>query len=443
MAESSAGGKAGERPSRDMPIWNAQPQETALSRQTVVIVGAGFGGLAAARAFKGAEVDVVLIDRTNHHLFQPLLYQVATAALSPADIATASRTLLRGQKNVTVLMGEVTGVDAAAKIVRLKDGPDQAFDWLILATGAAYSFFGHPEWSGDAEVLKSLDDALTIRRKLLAAFEKAELADDPEEARRLMTFVVVGAGPTGVETAGTIAEMARMTLRHDFRRIDPTKARVILFEAGPRVLTAFPETLSAYAKTALEELGVEVRTGTAVEAIANGVVRAGGDEIRAAAVLWSAGVEARPVAKWLGAEAVRNGGVVVDATCAVPGFSDVFAVGDVASYRQDGKPLPGLAPVAKQQGKWVGKLVRARAEGRPDPAPFRYRDWGTMAVIGRSKAVALLGPWKLTGFIAWLAWSLVHLMLLIDFRSRVVVYVNWTWAWFTMGRGARLLTRLP
>jgi len=414
-----------------------------LSRKTVVIVGAGFGGLAAARALKGAEVDVVLIDRTNHHLFQPLLYQVATAALSPADIATASRTLLRGQANVTVLMGEVMAVDAAAKCVRLKDGPDQSYDWLILATGAAYSFFGHPEWADDAEVLKSLDDALTIRRKLLAAFERAELADDPEQARRLTTFVVVGAGPTGVETAGTIAEMARMTLKNEFRRIDPAKARVILFEAGPRVLAAFPEDLSAYAERALEELGVEVRTGTAVEAISDGIVKAGGETLEAAAVLWSAGVEARPVAAWLGAEAVRNGAVVVDGTCAVPGLENVFALGDVASYRQDGKPLPGLAPVAKQQGKWVGKLVRARAEGRPDPAPFRYRDWGTMAVIGRSRAVALLGPWKMTGFLAWLAWSLVHLMLLIDFRSRVAVYVNWTWAWFTMGRGARLLTRLP
>lgn len=414
-----------------------------MSRKTVVIVGAGFGGLAAAKAFKGADVDVVLIDRTNHHLFQPLLYQVATAALSPADIATASRTLLKGQKNVTVLMGEVTAVDAEAKCVRLKDGPDQQYDWLILATGAAYSFFGHPEWAGDAEVLKSLDDALTIRRKLLAAFERAELADDPEQARKLTTFVVVGAGPTGVETAGTIAEMARMTLRNEFRRIDPAQARVILFEAGPRVLAAFPEALSAYAERALEELGVEVRTSTAVEAISDGVVRAGGETIEAAAVLWSAGVEARPVAQWLGAEAVRNGAVVVDTTCAVPGMENVFAVGDVASYRQDDKPLPGLAPVAKQQGKWVGQLVRARAEGRPDPAPFRYHDWGTMAVIGRSRAVALLGPWKLTGFIAWLAWSLVHLMLLIDFRSRAAVYVNWTWAWFTMGRGARLLTRLP
>ena len=414
-----------------------------MARKTVVIVGAGFGGLAAAKAFRGAEVDVVLIDRTNHHLFQPLLYQVATAALSPADIATASRTLLRGQANVTVLMGEVTAVDPAAKCVRLRDGPDQHYDWLILATGAAYSFFGHPEWTDDAEVLKSLDDALTIRRKLLAAFERAELADDPEAARRLTTFVVVGAGPTGVETAGTIAEMARMTLRNEFRRIDPTKARVILFEAGPRVLAAFPEDLSAYAERALEELGVEVRTGTAVEAISDGVVRAGGEAIEAAAVLWSAGVEARPVARWLGAEAVRNGAVVVGPDCAVPGVENIFALGDVASYRQDGKPLPGLAPVAKQQGKWVGQLIRARAEGRADPKPFRYHDWGTMAVIGRSRAVALLGPWKMTGFLAWLAWSLVHLMLLIDFRSRVAVYVNWTWAWFTMGRGARLLTRLP
>lgn len=414
-----------------------------MARKTVVIVGAGFGGLAAAKALKGADAEVVLIDRTNHHLFQPLLYQVATAALSPADIATASRTLLRRQANATVLMGEVTAVDTAARRLRLKDGPDQPYDVLILATGAAYSFFGHPEWAGEANVLKSMDDALAIRRKLLAAFERAELADRPEDVRRLTTFVVVGAGPTGVETAGTIAEMARMTLRNEFRRIDPTQARVVLFEAGPRVLAAFPERLSAYAETALEELGVEVRTGTAVEAISDGVVRAGGKTIEAAAVLWSAGVEARPAAEWLGAEAARNGAVVVGPDCAVAGLEDVYAIGDVASYVQDGRPLPGLAPVAKQQGGWVGKRVRARLEGRPDPAPFRYRDWGTMAVIGRSRAVALLGPWKMTGFLAWLAWSMVHLMLLIDFRSRLTVYVNWTWAWFTMGRGARLLDRLP
>lgn len=414
-----------------------------MARRTVVIVGAGFGGLAAAKALKHADVDVVLIDRTNHHLFQPLLYQVATAALSPADIATASRTLLRGQANATTLMGEVVAVDTKAKVVRCAEGKAIAYDWLILATGAAYSFFGHPEWAEEAQVLKTLEDALDIRARLLGAFELAELSGDPEEARKLTTFVVVGAGPTGVETAGTIAEMARMTLRRDFRRIDPTKARVILFEAGPRVLSAFTEPLSAYARKALEELGVEVRTNTMVEQISDGVVRAGGETIEAGVVLWSAGVAARPAAAWLGAEAARNGAVVVGPDCAVAGVENVFAIGDVASYAMDGAPLPGLAPVAKQQGDWVGKLIRARLEGRPDPAPFRYKDWGTMAVIGRSRAVAMLGGLRMTGLIAWLAWSMVHLMLLIDFRSRLTVYVNWTWAWFTKGRGARLLTRLP
>ncbi|KQW82497.1 NAD(P)/FAD-dependent oxidoreductase [Brevundimonas sp. Root1279] len=414
-----------------------------MARRTVVIVGAGFGGLAAAKALKHANVDVVLIDRTNHHLFQPLLYQVATAALSPADIATASRTLLRGQANATVLMGEVVAVDAAAKVVRCADGKAIAYDWLILATGAAYSFFGHPEWAQEAQVLKTLDDALDIRARLLGAFERAELSGDPAEARKLTTFVVVGAGPTGVETAGTIAEMARMTLRRDFRRIDPTQARVILFEAGPRVLGAFTEPLSAYAKKALEELGVDVRTDTMVEQISDGVVQAGGEIIEAGAVLWSAGVAARPAAAWLGAEAARNGAVVVGPDCAVAGVENVFAIGDVASYAMNGAPLPGLAPVAKQQGDWVGRLIRARLEGRPDPVPFRYKDWGTMAVIGRSRAVAMLGGLRMTGLLAWLAWSMVHLMLLIDFRSRLIVYVNWTWAWFTKGRGARLLTRLP
>ncbi|HWQ87482.1 NAD(P)/FAD-dependent oxidoreductase [Brevundimonas sp.] len=414
-----------------------------MARGKVVIVGAGFGGLAAARALKGADVEVVLIDRTNHHLFQPLLYQVATAALSPADIATATRTLLRHQSNATLLMGEVTAVDTAARCVRLKDGPDQAYDWLILATGAAYSFFGHPEWAADAQVLKSMEDALDIRSRLLGAFERAELSDDPDAVRRLTTFVIVGAGPTGVETAGTIAEMARQTLRHDFRRIDPTKARVILCEAGPRVLPAFTEPLSAYAERALTELGVEVRTGAMVEAISDGGVIVGGERIEAGVVLWSAGVQARPAAEWLGAPAARNGAVVVGKDCAVAGMDGVFAIGDVASYLQDDRPLPGLAPVARQQGGWVGRLIRARIEGRPEPAPFRYRDWGAMAVIGRSRAVAMLGGLRMTGFVAWLAWSMVHLMLLIDFRSRLTVYVNWTWAWFTKGRGARLLTRLP
>lgn len=414
-----------------------------MTRQRVVIVGAGFGGLAAAKALKGADAEVVLIDRTNHHLFQPLLYQVATAALLPADIATATRTLLRGQKNTTMLMAEVNGVDTAAQRVILSEGSPVSYDHLILATGAAYSFFGHPEWADEAQVLKSLDDALDIRRRLLGAFEQAERAEDPDEVRRLTTFVVVGAGPTGVETAGTIAEMARQTLKHDFRRIDPTRARVILFEAGPRVLSAFTEPLSAYAEKALAELGVEVRTGVSVESINANQVIAGGEVVSAAVILWSAGVQARPVAQWLGTEAARNGAVVVGADCAVLGMEDVHAIGDVASYSQHGRPLPGLAPVAKQQGQWVGRLIRARIEGRPEPEPFRYKDWGTMAVIGRSRAVAMLGPLRMTGFLAWAAWSMVHLMLLIDFRSRLTVYVNWTWAWFTKGRGARLLTRLP
>jgi NADH dehydrogenase len=415
-----------------------------MARKSVVIVGAGFGGLSAARALNGADVDVVLIDRTNHHLFQPLLYQVATAALSPADIATAARTLLRGQDNATVLMGDVVGVDLSARCVRLQDGPDVAFDVLIVATGAAYSFFGHPEWAEHSLVLKSMDDALDIRRRLLGAFERAELSGDPDEVRRLTTFVVVGAGPTGVETAGTIAEMARQALRRDFRRIDPSKARVILFEAGPRVLPAFTEPLSAYAEKALTELGVEVRTGVAVQSISAGEVMADGETIPAAAILWSAGVEARPAAAWLGAPTARNGAVTVGPDCAVPGLDGVYVIGDGASFAgEGGKPLPGLAPVAKQQGYWVGRLVRARLEGRPDPKPFRYQDWGTLAVIGRSRAVAMLGPLRMTGFLAWLVWSMVHLMLLIDFRSRLTVYVNWTWAWFTRGRGARLLTRLP
>lgn len=414
-----------------------------MSRKRIVVVGAGFGGLAAVKALKGADADVILIDRTNHHLFQPLLYQVATAALSPADIATASRTLLRNQRNASLLMAEVVGVDTDHRHVQLADGPDQPYDTLILATGAAYSFFGHPEWAEHAAVLKSLDDALSIRARLLAAFERAERSDDPAEIARLTTFVVVGAGPTGVETAGTVAEMTRTTLARDFRRVDPTQARVILFEAGPRVLGAFPEHLSDYAARALAELGVEVRTNTGVDHIdATGLI-AGGERIETTSILWSAGVHARPAATWLNASAARNGAVVVDPDCSVPGHPDVFVIGDGASYRQDGQPLPGLAPVAKQQGTWVARLIRARLEGRPVPGPFRYKDWGTMAVIGRSRAVAVLGKVELKGFLAWLAWSLVHLMLLVDFRSRLTVYVNWTWAWFTYGRGARLLTRLP
>ncbi|MDX3910704.1 MAG: NAD(P)/FAD-dependent oxidoreductase [Sphingobium sp.] len=410
----------------------------------IVIVGSGFGGLAAAKALHGSAADVTLIDRTNHHLFQPLLYQVATAALSPADIATANRVLLRGSPNVRVLMAEATGVDASAREVLLADGRRLAYDYLILATGAAYSFFGNDAWRPHARVLKSLDDALAIRAALLDAFERAEQSNDPAEVRKLLTFAIVGGGPTGVEMAGTIAELARTTLARDFTYIDPRQARVVLCEAGGRLLAAFDPALSAYADEALEALGVEVRLGKAVQEIdANGLT-VGDDRIDAGAVLWCAGTQARPAARWLGVEAARNGAVKVRPDCSVPGHPEVFAIGDVASYDSgSGHPLPGLAPVAKQQGAYVGRLLAARIAGRAEPSAFRYRDYGTMAVIGRSRAVAVLAGLKLKGFLAWLAWSLVHLMLMVDFRSRLSVYINWSWAWFTYGRGARLLMGEP
>ncbi|WP_230768971.1 NAD(P)/FAD-dependent oxidoreductase [Sphingomonas sp. Leaf4] len=408
--------------------------------ERIVIVGAGFGGIAAAQALRHADAQVTLIDRTNHHLFQPLLYQVAGAALSPADIAAANRALLRRNRNTRVLMAEVAGVDAAAKQVRLNDGRRLPFDRLILATGAAYSFFGHDDWAEHAFVLKSIDDALAIRAAVLGAFERAEQCDDPAELRRLLTFAVVGGGPTGVELAGTIAELARTTLARDFAHVDPRGARVVLCEMGDRILAGFDPALSASARRALESLGVEVRTGAAVETIDDGGLTVGGERIDAAAVLWAAGTAARPAATWLDAAAARNGAVKVRPDCSVPGHPDIFAIGDVASFQGDDGPLPGLAPVAKQQGKYVGRLIAGRIAGTPDPGPFRYRDYGSMAVIGRSRAVAEIGGMKLKGFVAWLAWSLVHLMLLVDFRSRVAVYVNWSWSWFTYGRGARLLT---
>ncbi len=410
-------------------------------RKRIVVVGAGFGGMAVMQALKDVEADITLVDRTNHHLFQPLLYQVATAALSPAEIATASRVLLRGHHNVTVLMSEVTGVDPVARSVSLASGARLNYDYLVLATGADYSFFGHDAWATHAHVLKTLDDALSIRDCLLSAFEWAEESSDPQEAQQLMTFVVIGGGPTGVELAGTMAELARSTLARDFQHIDPRSARIVLCEAGERLLASFPGYLSDYAAGALRELGVEVRLGEAVKAIdAHGVIL-GSTRIEASLVLWCAGTEARPAARWIGAAAARNGAIEVAADCSVPGHPEIFAIGDCASYAAGlTRPLPGLAPVAKQQGRYVGRLLKARLTGRREPAPFRYHDWGTMAVIGRSHAIADFGRFKFKGFFAWLTWSLVHLMLLVDFRSRVMVYLNWSWAFFTYGRGARLLT---
>ncbi|MGA2025124.1 MAG: NAD(P)/FAD-dependent oxidoreductase [Steroidobacteraceae bacterium] len=414
---------------------------TERGRKQIVVVGAGFGGMAVVQALRGAAADVTLVDRTNHHLFQPLLYQVATAALSPAEIATASRVLVRGYPNAAVLMSEVLGVDPAARLVLLSSGLQLPYDNLILATGAGYSYFGRDEWAAYTHVLKTLDDALSIRERLLSAFEWAEESTDSQQVRKLLTFVVIGGGPTGVELAGTMAELARSTLARDFKRIDPRSARIVLCEAGPRLLSAFPPALSEYAAGALRTLGVEVRLGEAVVDIDADGLRVGATRIEASLILWCAGTEARPAARWIGAAAARNGAIEVAPDCSVPAWPEIFAIGDVACFAgTDGKPLPGLAAVAKQQGRYVGKLLRSRLTGRRAPGPFRYRDWGSMAVIGRSHAIAQFGRLRFKGFFAWLTWSLVHLMLLIDFRSRVMVYLNWSWAWFTYGRGARLLT---
>jgi NADH dehydrogenase len=412
-------------------------------RPKVLVVGGGFGGLAAMKAVRRSCAEVTLIDRTNHHVFQPLLYQVATAALSPADIATANRVLLRGQENATVLMAEVVNVDPLRRQVYLADGRALAYDYLILATGAAYSFFGHEEWAEHTLVLKTIDDALAIRHRLLGSFEEAEQCEDSERVRQLLTFVVVGAGPTGVEMAGTIAELARTTLARDFKHIDPRLARVVLCEAGGRVLSAFPERLSGYTKRALEDLGIEIYLDQTVNQIDAKGLMVGKTRIDTPNVIWCAGTKARPAAHWLKAAASRSGAILVTGNCSVPGRPEIFAVGDVANFNDDtGKPLPGLAALAKQQGHYVGTVVRARLKSERSAPPFRYRNLGTMAVIGRSRAVAHFGFADFTGFIAWLTWSLVHLMLLVDFHSRLMVYVNWSWAWFTYGRGARILTGL-
>jgi NADH:ubiquinone reductase (H+-translocating) len=407
----------------------------------VVIVGAGFGGLAAAKRLGGKPVEVTVIDRRNHHLFQPLLYQVATAALSPADIAAPIRSILRAYRNIEVLLDEVIGVDPKNRRVLTRDSTGQSYDYLILTTGSEYAYFGHEDWPRLARGLKSLEDATAIRRQLLLAFERAETARDPALRQRLLTFVLVGGGPTGVEMAGAIAELAKASLARDFRHIDPRSARILLVEAGPRLLPAFPEKLGRYAAGALERMGVEVRLGTAIEHIdATGVV-ASGERIDAGVVIWSAGVQATPVGRWLGRTTARNGAVPVAADLSVPGLPEVFVLGDAAGAGgPDGRPLPGLAAVAEQQGRYVGRLIAARAQGRPDPGPFVYRNLGTLATIGRSAAVADFGAVRLTGFFAWLLWGLVHIYLLIGFRNRLAVFLNWAWSWLTYGRGARLIT---
>jgi NADH dehydrogenase len=410
-----------------------------MSNRRVVIVGAGFGGLSAAKALAGSPFDVTVIDRHNYHLFQPLLYQVATAGLSPADIASPIRGILARAQNINVVLGKVSGVDTAQREV-IAEGHRIAFDSLILATGAQHAYFGHGDWAAFAPGLKTIDDATYIRRRILLAFEKAETEPDPAERARLLNFVIVGGGPTGVEMAGAIAELANRALAKDFRSIDPRSARIILVEAAPRLLTPFVPSLSEAAKRSLEQLGVEVRLGAAVTALDNEGVSIGGERIEARTVIWAAGVMASPAAQWLGAEADRVGRVKVAPDLSVPGHPDVFVIGDTAAARgADGKPLPGVAPVAKQQGQYVARLLIARASDRPMP-PFRYRDFGSLATIGRSRAVVQMGGVKLKGFIAWVLWSVAHIYFLIGFRNRFVVATNWLWNYLTFQRGTRLIT---
>jgi NADH dehydrogenase FAD-containing subunit len=411
-----------------------------MLRPHIVIVGAGFGGLSCAHALAGAKAEVTVIDRRNYHLFQPLLYQVATAGLSPAQIASPIRAILRKAPNERVILGRVTGVDTHRRVVHV-DEREVSYDHLVVATGARHAYFGHDEWERFAPGLKKIDDATGIRRRILSAFEHAETTHDAGAKRRYLTFVVVGGGPTGVEMAGAIAELAHVALRHDFRTIDPTEARIVLVEAGVRVLPAFPPVLSEAARRSLEKLHVEVRLGTAVSQCDADGVMIGDERIEAATVIWAAGVAASSAAKWLGAEADRAGRVLVGPDLSLPQHPEIFVIGDTAHVLDpEGKPLPGLAPVAKQQGAYVARLLRARLAGKPSPPPFRYRDLGTTATIGRRAAVVDFGWVKFDGTIAWLLWGAVHISFLIGFRNRAIVMLDWIWSYLTFQSGARLIT---
>ncbi|WP_028919275.1 NAD(P)/FAD-dependent oxidoreductase [Pseudoxanthomonas suwonensis] len=405
----------------------------------VVVVGGGFAGLWAIRALANAPVRITVVDRSNHHLFQPLLYQVATAGLSAPDIAAPLRYILRRQANAEVRLAEVTAVDPAARTVTLTDGARLAFDYLLLATGATHAYFGHDEWAPHAPGLKSLDDALELRRKLLLAFERAEACEDPAERAAWLDFAIVGGGPTGVELAGTLAEIARHTLRDQFRRIDPASARVRLLEAGSRVLASFPGDLSEKARRQLERLGVEVRTGVPVTAIDAGGYRLGDEYVRSRTIVWAAGVAASPLARSLGVPLDRAGRVPVEPDLSAPGHPHVFVAGDLAAAtRPDGTPVPGVAPAAKQMGRHVATAIRARLRGVPAPA-FRYRDFGNLATIGRMAAVVDLHGFKLSGVLAWWFWLAAHVFFLIGFRNRLSVLLNWAWAYWSYQRGARII----
>ena len=405
----------------------------------VIIVGAGFGGLEVAKGLAGLPVEVTLIDRQNHHLFQPLLYQVATAGLSPADIAWPIRHLVRRQRNTRVLMGEVTGIDPARKIVMLEGGPI-AYDWLVIATGATHDYFGHDEWAAHAPGLKDLDDATEIRRRLLLAFERAEMATSPDVCARLLTIAIIGGGPTGVEMAGAVAELARKALATDFRVIDPKQTRVLLLEAGPRLLPNFPQELSHYTEAALRRLGVEVRLGKAVTRCGAEGISLGEERIEAGTIIWAAGVTASPAARWLGMISDRAGRVPVGPDLRPSGFDDVYVIGDTAIVRA--APLPGIAPVAKQQGAYVARAIRAKLSGGNDLSPFVYRDRGLLATIGRKAAVIAYDRIRLKGRLAWWLWGAAHIYFLVSLRNRVIVVTQWLWLYLVFERGARLITGL-
>jgi len=409
----------------------------------IVIVGAGFGGLAAAKALRGTQASVVLIDRTNHHLFEPLLYQVATSVLAPGQIASPIRAILRKQKNTTVILGEVTGVDKDKKCVFSSDADREnvpvPYDYLVLATGVTQSYFGHNEFAQYAPGLKTLVDAVAVRNKILQAFELAEAEEDPSRHPDLLTFILVGAGPTGVEMAAALAVLVRSTLKSEFRRIDPTTARIVLVDMAPRVLPTFSKDLSEAANRRLQKLGVEVRLGHSVDNIDADGITVAGERIVSKTVIWTAGVAPSPAGKWLNVDTDRAGRVRVQPDLSVPGHPEVFVVGDTASLDRNGIPLPGVAQVALQQGKYVGKLIHKRIAGGPAPKPFKYFDKGNMAVVGKGFAVLQTGKIHLSGFSAWLAWAAVHLQFLATSSLRVSVFLQWIWTFITGQRGSRLI----
>jgi NADH:ubiquinone reductase (H+-translocating) len=433
-------------PATGFDVMNWAPKEDDMTersnvahRPRLVIVGAGFGGLTAAKSLADAPIDITVIDQHNHHLFQPLLYQVATAALSPADIASPIRAILHGQRNASVMLAKVTGIDVAKREV-LSGDRRVPFDYLILATGAQHAYFGHEDWSAYAKGIKTIDDATALRSRILLAFERAEIETDPGERARLLNFVIVGGGATGVEMAGALAELARKTLAGEFRAVDPADARIILVEGGTRLLPNFDERLSEITKRSLEELGVEVRLATTVTGFDDAGVLLADERIEARTIIWGAGVQASQSARWLGAESDRAGRVKVAPDLSVAGHPNIFVIGDTAHVLDmDGKPLPGVAPVAKQEGRYVAKVIRARVQGR-DMTPFRYRDPGALATIGRKRAVVQYRRFRLSGYLAWWLWGIAHIYFLIGFRNRLVVAMNWAWIYASFQRGARLIT---